>query len=162
MILIGVLILILDLAWFWYPFLFQCCIAVLLPTFLFPYYIAVILLPFPISIWYCCDFATFSHLNTIYLYIIWFWCDFDMISWLRHLLNPLRLSPFNGEGFDVPMKKPRKLRQAQGRWRCSRCKAGLDTNNEPIVKGDGAALEQGRWRGRNMDYRRSVKITQSK
>ena len=65
-------------------------------------------------------------------------------------------------GFDVPMEKPRQLRQAQGRWRCSRCKAGLDSNNEPIVKGDGAALEQGRWRGRNMDYRRSVKITQSK
>ena len=38
-------------------------------------------------------------------------------------------------GFDVRMKKPRKLRQAQGRWRCSRCKAGLDSNNEPIVKG---------------------------
>ena len=152
MILIGVLILIVDLAWFWYLFLFQCCIAVLLLPLLFPYYISVILLPFLISIWYCCDFATFCHLNTIYLNIIWFWCDFDIISWLKHLLNALRLSPFI-RGRWVLMFEWGKARDAGG---------AADARQVSIQITSQSWRVQGRWRGRNMDYRRSVKITQGK
>ena len=83
---------------------------------------------------------------------MWFW--YDIVA--QASAQSVTLVPLQWGGFS------RSNEEAQGRWRCSRCKAGLDTNNEPIVKGDGAALEQGRWRGRNMDYRRSVKITQSK
>ena len=135
----------------------------------------MILIPFLISMLYCCafatflvsilyfcDFATFSDFNMMllwfcylfsfefYLFIynmilMWFW--YDIVA--QASAQSVTLVPV---GFDVPMKKPRKLRQAQGRWRCSRCKAGLDSNNEPIEKGDGAALEQGRWREIREDY----------
>ena len=104
---------------------------------------------FLVSILYFCDFATFSYSNTILLWfyylflfdyyifiynliLIWLW--YDIVA--QASAQSVTLVPV---GFDVPMKKPRKLRQAQGRWRCSRCKAGLDSNNEPIVKGDGGS-----------------------
>ena len=140
----------------------------------------MILIPFLISMLYCCafatflvsilyfcDFATFSDFNMMllwfcylfsfefYLFIynmilMWFW--YDIVA--QASAQSVTFVPLikGTVGFDVPMKKPRKLRQAQGRWRCSRCKAGLDSNNEPIEKGDGAALEQGRWREIREDY----------
>ena len=121
----------------------------------------MILIPFLISMLYCCafanflvsilyfcDFATFSHLNIIYFYIIWF-CDFDMISWLKHLLNPLRLSPL-----------------IRGRWVLMFQWRSLGSCGKPRDAGGAAdarqvsiqitSQEQGRWRGRNMDYRRSA------
>ena len=131
----------------------------------------MILIPFLISMLYCCafatflvsilyfcDFATFSDFKMMllwfcylfsfefYLFIynmilMWFW--YDIVA--QASAQSVTFVPLikGTVGFDVPMK-PRKLRQAQGRWRCSRCKAGLDSNNEPIEKGDGAALEPGR------------------
>ena len=77
--------------------------------FLFGYYIAVILLPFLIWIFYCCDFATFSYFNTILLwfcylfsfgYYIFFRKGSKMYNmiwfWLNFWLNPLRVSPLIG------------------------------------------------------------------
>ena len=51
--------------------------------------------PYAIHIPNCsvfCDFATFSYLDIIYLYMIRFWYDFDMVSWLKLF----RLSPLSG------------------------------------------------------------------